>query len=220
MEQFKKAQIIMLPTNKSKLIKVINPDMRISLHKNLVDKESKTVFQAQHLYIISDDEIKEGDWCLEGSEVFQVEEFNLITGICRDSKGNPFITDACEKIIATTDNSLKRVVGIGTFAPLPQPSQQFIEQYIEAYNKGEVITDVLIEYKNNYDLHYYTPAGGIECCKKIDNWKLLINPDNTINIKPIKDSWNREEVETLLMLAFNSKRSSITRQEEWIKENL
>ena len=199
----------MLPTNKSKLIKVINPDMRVSLHKNLIDKESKTVFQAQHLYITSNDEIKEGDWIMHINNNIFLQ--NL-------PKGNNL--HWWKKIIATTDTSLKRVVGIGTFAPLPQPSQQFIEQYIEAYNKGEVITDVLIEYKNNYDLHYYTPAGGIECCKKIDNWKLLINPDNTINIKPIKDSWNREEVETLLMLAFNSKRSSITRQEEWIKENL
>ena len=28
--------------------------------------------------------------------------------------------------------------------------------------------------------------------------KLKVNPDNTINIKPIKDSWSREEVESLI----------------------
>ena len=33
------------------------------------------------------------------------------------------------------------------FIPLPQPSQQFIEKYIEEYNKGQQITECLVEYE-------------------------------------------------------------------------
>jgi hypothetical protein len=121
-----------------------------------------------------------------------------------------------KEILATTDNSLlntiytphisgeisKRMLNL---FKLPQPSQQFIEKYIECYNKGEVITDVLVEYENNYDLNYYTPPGGIECCEKIDNWKLKVNPkDNTITIKKLKDSWSRNELEEIVRKAFKA----------------
>lgn len=30
---------------------------------------------------------------------------------------------------------------------LPQPSPQFIEKYIESYNSGNIITEVMVEYE-------------------------------------------------------------------------
>jgi ketol-acid reductoisomerase len=105
---------------------------------------------------------------------------------------------------------------------LPQPSQQFIEKYIECYNKGKVITDVLVEQgidkitmactcaenEETFDCVYsYTDAELNSCCQKRfpngEYWnktfKLKVNPkDNTITIKKLKDSWNREEVINIL----------------------
>ena len=63
----------------------------------------------------------------------------------------------CKKVIATTDTSLKQfiyttmVIDEGDiYQSLPQPSQQFIEKYIEEYNKGNIIIDVLVEYEQDY----------------------------------------------------------------------
>ena len=100
---------------------------------------------------------------------------------------------------------------------LPKPSQSFIEKYIEKYNKGEQITDVLVEYWAHTEEHP----------------QLKINPkDNTITIKPVKDSWNREEVVQLASNAFRAGHArgfsgypmteNWTKQtlDDWIKQNL
>jgi hypothetical protein len=78
---------------------------------------------------------------------------------------------------------------------LPQPSDSFIKYFIVEYNKGNVITDVMVEYE---EAEEYDKVYGHE--NKFP--RLLINSDNTINIKLIKDSWNREEVIELMAKAF------------------
>ena len=71
---------------------------------------------------------------------------------------------------------------------LPQPSQQFIQKYIEEYNKDNIITDVLVEYE--YLLNDNTV---------IPYWNLKVNPkDNTITIRKVKENYTKEEVIKLL----------------------
>ena len=127
-----------------------------------------------------------------------------------------------EKIIATTDISLVKEYN------LPEPSQSFIQKYIEEYNRGNIITDVLVE----YDSH---PTIG----KIIDNIAytgmdiefLKINPkNNTITIKKAKDSYTREEVIELCRQAFidgtyaggfgPNEKTIDSETEKWIEENL
>jgi hypothetical protein len=58
--------------------------------------------------------------------------------------------------------------------------------------------------------------------------KLKLAPDNTITIKPVKDSWNREELEKLLFkiaqYAIRSEKSGqkfqLSNLDKWIEENL
>ena len=74
---------------------------------------------------------------------------------------------------------------------IPKPSDSFISKYIEEYNKGNIITDLLVEYEEGKS---YSGNEGLI----IKEW-LKINPkDNTITIKKAKDSWNKEEVIRLL----------------------
>ncbi len=121
------------------------------------------------------------------------------------------------KIIATTDSSLIIINNkldsrdlLHTLI-LPQPSQSFIEKYIEKYNKGEKIADVMVEYEsiNSHVLGLI---------------RLKVNPkDNTITIKPIKDSWNREEVIKLMNLSIEQGKYAFDQnnwEDKWIKENL
>ena len=79
-----------------------------------------------------------------------------------------------KEILSSTDASLG----------LPQPSQQFIEKYIEEYNKGNVITEVLVEYVYLLDDRTVLPY-----------WNLKVNTkDNTITIKKLKEIYTKEEV--------------------------
>ena len=220
MEQFKPAQVIMLLTNNYTTIFKDIVDNKLYLSKDIkgkwdTDKEwfnsyNKTRYQPQHLYIISDDKIEDGD-----------------LHITSDHSGFGFRK---YKIIATTDTSLKIFAGKGDICDLyynlPQPSQQFIEKYIEEYNKGNIITDILVE----YDVITLNEDWSQRPVVVTNDYKLKINPkDNTITIKKLKDNWNREELKVLfkkhekdVIKYINGSGASATPSfnDKWIEENL
>jgi hypothetical protein len=211
---FINANVVMLPTNQKTdgmICKDITGQDKIIAIKTkyLMAHED---YIGHHLYVISDDEIKEGDWCYH-SEISQ--EYTIIKdsikskrlhpakGVFQWKKTENVWYKKAKKIIASTDGSLNNLPEKPNFSsymsfslgnPLPQPSQQFIQKYIEEYNKGNVITNVLVEYENKFDGKEYVDeldAYGYDKVKSI----LKINPqDNTITIKIAKDSWSREEV--------------------------
>ena len=181
---FNKANVVMLPTDQKTngmICKDITGQDKIIAIKTkyLMAHED---YIGHHLYIISDDEIKEGDWVYENNlnqetQIYQVYNRNNELGFFRFR--NVWISlnrkqNSAKKIIATTDNSLE----------LPQPSQQFIQKYIEEYNKGHIITDVLVEYEYLLDDRAVLPY-----------WNLKINTkDNTITIKKLKETYTKEEL--------------------------
>ena len=152
-------------------------------------------FEAQHLYIISDDEIKENNTHFYNPHSGQLHISGNHTDYIAINK------NGCKKIIATTDVSLG----------LPQPSQQFIQKYVDEYNKGNIITNVLVEY------NYFLDDNGI-----LPYWNLKVNPkDNTITIKKVKDSYTREEVENLIYSAMTDRcYTTVAEWKKWIEENL
>lgn len=97
-----KCNVVMLPT--------INENRSIS----------QSEYQCQHLYITSDEEIREGDYCIGNGELFgPYEEVDILI---RPSY----------KIIASTDSSLRLPLR------LPLIPQRF---------KGTVIKEALVEYE-------------------------------------------------------------------------
>lgn len=156
----KLAQVVMLPTNeKAKIGDIVMSkfdDIHI-LTKNDGKEYAKTV-TSQHLYILSDEEIKEGDWfVMNGCIIRQCkstnkEQHTIPTVV--DTIGGIHHVSVCEKIIATTDRSLGLVVDqngcpMQAYSKfLPQPSQSFIDKFVEEYNKGNVITEVMVEYES------------------------------------------------------------------------
>jgi len=259
MNQFKRAQVVMLPTTNSPLKgelilrhiwkntknecntlwqfkeDVIISGIRQFITLNGSFRDIYTAFKSQHLYVISDDEIKEGD------VVYHIKNDNMLLLI----KDTLIMYEKCtykleyKKIIATTDTSLgynKSFINPinnkadNKWISLPQPSQQFIEKYIESYNKGEVITDVLVEYNTTCNKLYCSSAYKLSVkCTSPNNCQfntLKINSkDNTITIKKLKNSWNREEVTSLIELAWAiaSAYGENTNSEDcidWINHNL
>lgn len=130
---FKECNVVMLPTKDRSEILITNNKL---LYKGNRMENSDI---NQHLYIISDDEIKEGDWCLTPIE----EGVQYVI----KAKGSNY-NKLCKKIIATTDKSLELYTtkGKGVLVTnLPQPSQSFIKAFVKAGG----IDKVLVEYEKD-----------------------------------------------------------------------
>ena len=168
MSTFKKAKVVMLPTNQKTKYLIVYSDVEKTKGKLILNGLKNDEYKEhQHFYIISDDEIKENNTHFYNPHSGQLHISGNHTDYIAINK------NGCKKIIATTDVSLG----------LPQPSKQFIQKYIEEYNKGRIIEDILVEYDCD---HNQIPIKVIDVLK--------VNPkDNTITIKKVKDSWTREE---------------------------
>jgi hypothetical protein len=120
-----------------------------------------------------------------------------------------------KKIIATTNSKL--IINIGGDT-LPKPSPQFIQNYIEEWNKGNKIEFVNVEYE---ELIAHDRQGN-----KLVELSLKVDKSNCITITKIKDSWNREEVMNLVENAYDSGRYAIINNDidqtfdKWIEQNL
>lgn len=205
-------KIIMLPTDGNGVISLCSKIL-------LIQNDELNYHNNQHLYILSDDEIKEFDWFLTFDVVgrpanichaSELRANGLMYDRVTDNCYNFTVENSSKKIIASTDKTLN----------LPEPSQKFIEYYVKAHNDGTPITEVNVEYKE------YTVDGIVwfqESPYSIKHTKkrLKVNTDNTITIKRVKDSWNRKEVEELCTKAFRTQFGTGKYGiEKWIKENL
>ena len=169
----KKCKIIMLPTNQKTKYLMVYSDVEKTKGKLILNGLKNDEYKEyQHLYIISDDEIKENNTHFYNPHSGQLHISGNHTDYIAINK------NGCKKIIATTDVSLG----------LHQPSQQFIQKFVEEYNKGNIITDVLVEYE------YLLNDMGV-----IPYWCLKINPkDNTITIRKVKENYTKEELAQIL----------------------
>jgi len=243
MKQFKKAKVIILPTKNTSNIGFIG-DNGLCFGNNL---EYTSYCKPQNLYIISDDEIKESNYIKFHVKPINKKWIHQVTK--QDLIDYPNINNEGYKVLASTDSSLKIESeidayyrnGVGGANSLPQPSKQFIEEYIEKYNKGNVISDVLVEYTCISKCIICGKTEYIWGCQdnKMPNepkcetdffTNLKVNSDNTITIKSIKDSWDREEVIELLnnfnedvpsiLKTSSDKILSTPTMNKWIEQNL
>ena len=198
---WKNSHVVMLPTNQAQ-----NEDNN-TIYLNNFSKElilgwrnaRSTNQTVQHLYITSDEEIKEDDWVILNYRIGKSID-KALPACLKNAFHNADFWNAENKtqnlgnkpIIATTDTSLRRmgddgIVDIALGLEISYIPESFIKYFIEEYNKGNVITKVMVEY--NYELSNDEDEQG----NLIPDIYLKLNSDNTINIKPIKNSWNREE---------------------------
>jgi len=236
MSVLKKHGVVMLPTEKASEFGI---HMNGSLCFHPKAKWNLNI-TPHHLYILSEEEIKEGDWYytpIKRSIEQCVNKLLIIKG------GSNDVVQL--KIIATTDTSL-RIGGNtgrrenGISIPIPQPSESFIQKYVEKYNKGEQITEVMVEYyiKGRFE----DPMVCLRGCSVYDGTcrhllnkeeVLKISQDNTITIRQVKDAWTREEVEDLCRRAYvqgaddnkdigykDAEEGLASEINEWLKENL
>lgn len=209
MTTFKKCKVLLLPTNEKSAINfVFNTAYKKILSFKDSFSDNITFGEYQHLYILSDEKIKDGDWFIN------LEVKGLYRAHSESDHGiNNLYKYIFKKIIATTDKSLSltctcgavKVVNTGlcpechrfiNIPLLPQPSQAFIEKYVSEYNKGNIITDVLVE----YEIRKYDSVRNVINSEGDYFHDLKISKDNNITIKKVKDSWTREELPIDIML--------------------
>jgi hypothetical protein len=223
MKNYKRAQAVMLPTTEETDLFIVNKQL-FNYHKHQQGDGVSAI--NQHLHIISDDEIKEDAWCLVGVYPHQKVKQCAELAYSQDGKtvngylftdGTKHTASECKKVIVTTDRKLTEdnrtyISGLmGKPNRLPQPSQQFIEKYIEFYNRGVVLSDVLVKYERiPWNLDEYGSL--IE----EEELRLKINPDNTITIKELKETWNRKEVINLMWQAYKHS-NTIFEEEEGLR---
>jgi len=184
------------------------PVGRLSLSVN----HSKGVldyYVPHHLYILSDDDIEHGDWYL-----------NLLTNTIHQCDNTYVWLPGFRKIIATTDKSIKFNIdttekGEHIYEYLPTIDESFVKYFIEHYNEGNIITDVIVEYEE--DVHNPMYGSGLN-----EYMKLKVSSDNTITIKSVKDNYSRDEVIEILKkfdIEMGDTHGPTTR-DKWIEQNL
>lgn len=235
----KRIEVVMLATNKKANLAFNKITNKLGLYNRFI--ECTTDFKPQHLYFLSDDEIKEGDWFIDLRD-----SYNKIPYQCTGITSNFILCSSneinhpkmcCKKIIATTDDSIGytnlKVSPVPNFCTFPEPSKDFIKVYIEDYNKGNKIEQVDVEYEiGKCQCSVNSPFE--ECVNEYGTcteYKLKVNSKNEISIRKIKDTWTREEVESLCRKAFLLYKSDNTgypglikstqeSEDKWIEDNL
>ncbi len=220
MSQIKTYKIIMLPTEKATNLGIRNFSDSI---KTKVGKlaflypfkdqsestDSDVNWDYQHLYIISDDEIKEGDWVI-----------NSNTNNIAQYTGHGSM-EWWKKIVATTDKSLRykeEVTGI-TKLPLdfniPTIPEAFIQSYIKSYNEGNPITEVDLEMVRCVEPHLATMSSR-------EYYIPETRSDNTVIIHPSK-MYSKKDVFELFQKYFESQGISEHKRvnfDSWFEENV
>ena len=239
----KKHKVVMLPTEESNIILwEIRGELDYYSDKQKY-KEGKSAIP-QHLYLTSDEEIREGDWVYNSSRNFgkriykcqRVRENNegFPYKVSNPIKGDEamYLSNKTFKVIATTDPKLTKVDEVSGdnvwTSPIPQVPQSLIEYY--AKHQPEYVE---LEYEMNgeYD-------GG---CTAIWKQLKLVNNDvvwvehRTMSIVDYMNKqhevgklYSREEVEELCRSAHRSGKAvgeniesySWDEIEKWLKENL
>lgn len=211
----KETEVLILPikgdeTINCPIIKCIgyNNELKI-INKSFTNTR---IWEGQHLYFLSDEKIKESNefhWF-----------YNPETKVIFKSTIQHFGT---KLIIASTDKSLK----------LAEPHPEFINEYVEEWNKGNIIRKVMVDYEEtqgNCDCYYtkfckapeHIKTG--ELCRDEQHIKLKVDKNNYISIAKIKDSWTKEELpevlERYLETAYLSKDLGYMNPKKWVEQNL
>lgn len=196
-EQYKSFECIMLPANGPTQLSIgkgikkmfFTPNGDIKALETLGNHQLENAEDFQHLYIISDEEIKEGDWHLHYYNGKPLIDQSFNGGV--DAINSVRENFEYKKIIATTDPDLVYLIKETERGKieqhLPKPTEEFLREFMERYNGGILDKEVLVEVKEKCGLKH----GQFKQCdcsyQDIDCQYLIpiinTSPENTISIK-------------------------------------
>jgi hypothetical protein len=227
-KHYQECDVVMLPTDKeSKLCFVINTEnSTLTLFEDPMEKGKR--FFPQHLYILSNEDLKEGDWFID---LHNLDKPKFCDNQQLANKLN-LKKEQVKKIISTTNKELT-IIGRNISYPilgqtityLPQIPQQFIDYFVSEYNKGNVISKVLVEVEE-YDKGY-SNKGTSSIPSSFSYWqgmglKIKLNQNNEVNIlTKQKQVFSREEVIALITkYNWDSDAANDAWKDKWLEQNL
>lgn len=136
--------LLLLPTNKDSKFWLTKSGKLLS---SMYPATNKKYGKNQHLYVVSDEQIKAGDWRIHPEGMYMVGDIPQNVGFkprlttsdeIPDMPEEIFNIHGWKKIIASSDKSL----GLHWIDDL------FIDYYLKAYNMGKPITSIELEMEN------------------------------------------------------------------------
>lgn len=212
MKNTKTFNVVMLSTEKASKIQKFGNQLRTTQFLNGM------VAYWQHIYIVSEEEIKVGDIIYDKVD-FAIYELNNSSVVLSINESNSY-----NKVIASTDKELG----------LPLIHESFFSPFIKAYNEGNQITEIDLEINEfifnpeTEDEYKVTDKIYVEDCET--HYKIITRKDGTVIIHQSK-TYTKSEVEKIInnfadyvdnlyrahtsdnMLAWDNK-------DQWIKDNL
>lgn len=190
---------------------------RLSISKNWSEGVLE-YYQPQHLYILSNEDIKVGDWKYDTfhKQVTQVKNIESVTKYDK-------------KVISATDSSLFKKEKTSTnkhsyiYDTLPQIPQLFIEHFINEYNKGNIVNKGMVQVVDNGEEDW---MGDDYTGEPVWNskWEIKLNQNNEISIliPSEKETFTRQEMlnEFKRLIQLYTTIYVDGDIEEWIKNNL
>jgi hypothetical protein len=211
---------------------VLNENSLKSDRRHLIYQDNKLFnpFKNEYfnLYILSNEEIKESDWYMVTDFSKQEDVRKSVKNITREEQRH----NGYKKIISTTNKELT-IIGRNISYPilgqtityLPQIPQQFIDYFVSEYNKGNVISKVLVEVEE-YDKGY-SNKGTSSIPSSFSYWqgmglKIKLNQNNEVNIlTKQKQVFSREEVIALITkYNWDSDAANDAWKDKWLEQNL
>lgn len=222
----KKAQVVMLPTEKSSHLYKSSEGFLyfLDVATLAIDVKGKN----QQLYLTTDDEIKEGDWVITQAGHLRQCTHTRPQGdkyICLYSD-NLVLTTHCRKIVATNNPDLlynKHIDCNGqgcdecnklVVAKIPI---YFIEAYVREQGK---IKEMMLEYEHQYQ--FDLGNGIMQNTDNVSGYgydRLKLRSNGTVIIHPVKErKYTREEFRHAVRQAWIMS-NGIVKFEEWFDQN-
>ncbi len=195
-------KIIILPKDQDEKDRPQGGIYRNSIGK-LIFSRPFSYSKQEHLYILTDDNLKEGDW--------QYTRLYGITKVCNLLWSD---MECAKKVECSSDHELG----------LPLIPNSFLPRFVKAYNDENVIIEIKLEVSQ---LCIQTGRlCGMPCngdCHDNCIYKIKVNDDNTVIIHQDK-KYSIQEVENLIYDCLHSIAHGMSFKEEdyndWVKENL
>lgn len=203
----------------------------------------------QHIYLLSDDEIKEGDWFVFNNyKLLRCDKIEVgTTQTFFEANGKNYNKSGCKKVIASNDSNLKKecqgcrfhknnssVIYTCSCEFIPRFREDFVKLYA---NSGGEIDEVNVEYEDG-EL-YCTNCGKSEftCdedkdCQTFERKEgIKLRDDHTVIISGNDTTYTKEDVEKLLSKFAShvddlyrpytrDNDQATERLPSWVKENL
>jgi len=176
MKKTKPFQLVMLSTQKAtKTCKTLVHFLVYEQKLILVEENNNPLVKPYHLYIISDEKIKKGDWAIK-------EAFMTSSGIPELHQINNHDLEAIndstfwKKIVASTDE---------TITPRAIIPTSFLKVYIASYNNNSPIKEVHLEMEASY--HEEEICDGGLVIKKRSDKTVIIHQSKTFGESEVKE---------------------------------